>query len=171
MATTFNPLIEAIEEVLVQGAGSARTLAAADRFLLNTTPEMPADHQAFMGHQEKRVWVAITGLTPDQHFSENSGNAHYNITITLHLSYYTDAEMDHEAIRDTLIKMANDAHKVRAALGQAGNLTQNLAAQDTGLVSGLLFFQSYDPGNPDVDNKLFPATITFDGDVILANPA
>lgn len=171
-ATTLLPLVQAIEEVLNQGTGTARALVAADRFGLGFFEGEPAGHSAVEARVKKNAFVYVSDMRARKDSQEMSTVAHYDVTVTILASYYLGHEEISGENRAAIALAALDYHKVRAALCFPNNLRLTSALVETGLAGGMLIA----PGSRwgavlDHENRLLRATFTFPGIVILTMPS
>lgn len=172
-ATTLLPLVQSIEEVLADGHGTARVLAAADRFRMSFFEGEPKGHSAIEARVNKTAFVYVSDMRARKDSQEMSTVAHYDVTVTILAAYYLGHEGVSGENRAALAAASLDYHKVRAALCYPGNLRLTMVgAVETGLAGGMLIA----PGSRwgavlDHENRLLRATFTFPGIVILTMPS
>lgn len=167
MATDTQPLVDRIYEVLVDGAGSARTIAEASRFAKGLYPGQEPDHQARDARRNKRCWVAVTRLERLDG-SETNPSALYGVEVRVDAAYALEPEADLAAWQSLEGLMALDAHRIRGALGYPGNLTATTAGDPTGLASGALLFRSWTASEPLPRQRLWRASASFIGRLTLS---
>lgn len=138
--TTVAHLRTRIYEVLVDGAGVDRTLAAADRFLRGGPPaKVRAPARMRDAQQKKRVFVMIgDAATNDAHSSEMSNTHGYLLSVTISRDYWLGYEGSDTEVDAALDAVTDDFFRLRAALCFPGNLTQTTAAAATGAATNAL---------------------------------
>lgn len=168
-AANFSPLFTRVYEVLVDGAGAARALAAANRFGDEWYPDLPDSQLSILARSKKRVWVALGPTTPAMEH-ETSATRSYWITLTLSLAYFIEpgARVDTQW-RTVAATMATDVHLVRGALTWPGNLSQTNAGAETGLADGKLEFLDYTPSPPNGIDRVWRAVARYRGHITLTH--
>ena len=131
---------ERIYEVLVNGNGTNRTLAEADRFLRGLPPsKAQIDARARDARVNKRVFVFIPSMAVMDGNAAELGDYHrYSIDVVLNRDYWLGFEGSATEVDATLAEIETDFMKIRAALCWPGNLTQTEGANATGLASNSL---------------------------------
>jgi hypothetical protein len=170
-ASSLDPLITRIREVLTDGAGVARTLAAADRFSERTYWNRPDDHQALSSRQKKAAYVSLTSATLHNAGNSAGSSVLYDIEILVELSYYTGSKFKPSDVELAIRTAASDMHKVNAALSYQGNLLQTAAAAATGLASAGLKMIDWETEQPDPETKLLRATMRLSAIVDVTYPS
>lgn len=167
--TTLAPLLTRIAEVLIDGAGSSRTLPPGDRFLDAHYGDAPAQGSR-NANECKRCIAFITGMRERSFNSELWATATYEIDVLVETTYFVNHPAQPSVLRATLAAAALDGNLVRAALCWPGNLSATTAAAPTGLVDGCLTFRSYVLGKPDRTARVMTGTFQFVGAVEITHP-
>lgn len=171
MASSYTPLITRLYEVLVDGEGSTKPLAASERFAAVVWPDQPDDEKATAARGSangKAVWVDITDAEPDDHLGDMAPTQGYRLTVSVEMYYATAAEGEHAtAWRDALSTALLDKHRIRNALCRPPNLEQTKAGADTGVASALQWV-GWSKTGPDPVSRLLSATAEFQGYVLLS---
>jgi len=168
-ATSFDPLFTRVYEVLVDGAGAARTLSAAQRFGDEWYPDLPDEQLSIIARSKKRVWCALSGATPALEH-ETTSTRSYWITLALSMAYFLEPPARVDSQWRTLAgTMATDVHLVRGALTWPGNLSQTEAAAETGLADGKLEFLDWTPVTPNGTARVWRANARYRGLITLTH--
>lgn len=168
-ASDYSALLDRIYEVLVDGEGGTKALAAGERFALGIWPGQPDEQQAIAARataNSKAVWVDIIEGERGDALDEIAAEQSYVVTVEVLMAYAAEAEAQHEAWRSIVATAATDKHRIRNALGRPGNLTQTEAGTDTGIASGLTL-EGWSKTGPDPVSRLLSATATFTARVML----
>lgn len=170
--TSYQPLVDRVYEVLVDGAGTARTLPSGSRFAVGSYPGQAPQVTSTKAHEQangKVVYVAVTKDAP--HVApELHSVCQYTVTVVVIADYFCEPEQDLDAWRDTVALVAFDRHLVRAALGYPGNLVQTAAAAATGLSGGCLHYKGGSTSDISAANRVVRSTMTFEGTVSVTQP-
>lgn len=167
--TGFDPLVDRIYEVLCDGRGAFRALAAADRFVKKSLPNEPDERRAKNARVHKVALVGIDSIADSANTQETSDRAEYQAALRVDLCYYTPNPYERAAVIERMTLAHSDAHTVRAALGWPANMPQTQDARDTGVQSGLVFKATSNP-KLSADSRLFTLTLAFTATVWLAMP-
>ena len=158
----MQPLIKRVEEVLCDGAGVARTIAAANRFRRGPRPLQTRSEQGTEAMVQKGCYVAIVSAEPmDQ--PEMHNVLSYIVRVRIDLFYNLPDGQMHTRFRDAVVEAATDMHRIRMALGYPSNLQATAAGAATGLSGSALQFERWTMQDPDPTHKLLRASATAIG--------
>lgn len=133
MATTTTYAYERIYEVLVDGNGADRALAAADRFSRGYPPGFSNDMRAGRSKARPAVFVAISQFAVNPLASGEMTDKHlYEITISIFRDHWLGFQGDFAEVQAQQVKADNAFLRMRAALCFPGNLVQTEASNATG---------------------------------------
>ncbi len=167
-ATDTAPLLDRVEEVVCDGQGIARTLAAADRFQRGVWPGADDDKSSINAQVHKRVIVTIDQLVPRPEEKEMGSSIGYVVTTRLDMLYFLRPPVEYARIKAMVAIASLDAHKVRRALCYPGNLEATQAGAQCGLASHCLRPLAWTARLDTKTNRLMVATMRFVGDLYLA---
>lgn len=158
----MTPLLTAVEEVLCDGAGVERTIAAAHRFRRGPYPDEVSSNAGTAAMVRKGCFASVVSAQPMQQ-PEMHNVLMYALTVRVDLFYHISDPEVHTAFRATLGSIATDIHRARGALCYPGNLLQTAAAEATGLSGSGLQFRSWTMRDPDTTARLVRANMEFVG--------
>ena len=158
------PLLDAVEDVISDGAGVARTIATGHRFRRGPYPGQTKSEQGTEAAVQKGAYASIVGARP-MAGPEMHSVLMYTLTVRLDLFYHLPAPRLHDDFRDALAEAAGDMHRLRMALGYPSNLLTNAAGEATGLSGGALQFESWSMSDPDPEARLLRASMRLIGRV------
>lgn len=168
MATTFQYAYERIYEVLVDGSGTGRTLAAADRFNRGFPPGFAADLRATRAKEKPAVFAVITSGDRLLH-GEMSDSHLYMVTVQIWRDHWLGYEGDPSEVEAQLVEASDRHFKLSAALCYGGTLKQTEAANATGFASEALLAGGFKLQRVNVlgdggrDGRLLQYVDTFTG--------
>ena len=170
LPTSFDPLVDRIYEVLCDGAGVYRALAAANRYTKNTLPNEPDERRAKVSRVQKIALVGIDSIADSVNTQEFSDRAEYQAAIRVDLCYHTPNPYERAAVITQMTDTHSASHLVRAALGYPPNMATTQAGLVTGLGDGGLVFTRTSNPRLSPDSRLFTLTIGFTATVWLSFP-
>lgn len=171
-ATSFEPLILRIEEILADGAGANRTLGSGDRFRRGVFPEQDESTSArlALAHgNDRAMWASYASMEPAGTSDGISDKRRVSATVEVFLVYYTGHHQRHADLRDTAVRAANDVRRVAAALEWPENVQQDNNGDDTGLAGGLRW-ESWSFTGPSENDKRATATMVFSTEMVVTQP-
>lgn len=131
---TLEYAYERIYEVLVDGDGTGRTLAAADRFSRGHPPGFDPKLRAVRAKVNPAVFVVIGAAAVDGFAAGEMSDEHlYRLKVAIYRDHWLGYQGDPEEVEGQLVAATDAFFKVRAALCFPGNLQQTEAANATGL--------------------------------------
>lgn len=169
-ATSFAPLRTRIYEVLVDGNGATRALAAADRCSRRVHPGDRPDVRAAKSRKRRTCFVVVESAQPWKGHSSAADHGHYRITVRVEVYYYAGEPYTVASVARAQDRAADDMHRFVAALEASGNLAATEAAASTGLAGGALRFTGWSQRDPDLQTQELRATLRFEGIVDVTNP-
>jgi hypothetical protein len=158
----MTPMLTAIEEVLCDGTGIARALAAPDRFRRGPYPDEAPSSAGTAAQVRKGMFASVVRAEPLKQ-PEMHNVLMYALTVRVDFFYHISDPEVHAAFRSTLGTIATDAHRARGALCYPGNLLQTAAAAPTGLSGAGLQFRSWSMRDPDTTTRLVRASMELVG--------
>lgn len=133
MATTAEYAYERIYEVLVDGQGTNRVLARADRFARGFPPGLPAQMRSTRAKERPTVFVVINAASVESFASGEATDSHlYRVNVAIYRDHWLGYKGDPSEVEASLVTATNAFFKVRAALCWTGNLTQTESGNATG---------------------------------------
>lgn len=177
-ADSLSPLVDAILEVLCDGAGCACLIPL--KTFKRWTGRGSITEAPPSALRPPAVQVRFGVILPGEHVGRNHDGATQRYAIALDVGYaYEGGNFlgDERAgdLTGVMKKLASDQRLIKFALEEEGNLTQTSRGADTGLVSGLLdHTESSEPvqiNAADGSPQRIVVTHRFVGDVQLARPA
>ncbi|MCC7539229.1 MAG: hypothetical protein IT379_23605 [Deltaproteobacteria bacterium] len=155
----------------MDGAGSANTLALADRFRDGFFGDQPPSQASRDAHENKRYWARISQMgryAAPEHVSRQI----YEITVELEVTYFVENPAEADKWRAVIAAAAYDAHRVRLALCTPGNLTATAAAVSTQLADGCLEFVRWSQEPPRAAERvILTASFEFTAIFLATVPA
>lgn len=156
------PLLARVEEVLCDGAGVARTIAAPHRFRRGPQPNQTASEQGTEAMVRKGCYASVINADPMTQ-PEMHNVLSYRIRVRVEMFYnLPDAQM-HDSFRDAIAEASTDLHRIRMALCYPGNLDTTASGVATGLSGSALEFERWTMQDPDPEHKLLRASATAIG--------
>lgn len=153
----MRPMLDRIEEVLCDGAGVARTIAAPHRFRRGPFAGQRASEQGTEAMVSKGVYVSVTNAEsmtqPEMH-----NVLSYRLRVRIDLFYHLPDTYMHPQFSAALAEAATDLHRVRMALCYPGNLEATASGEATGLSGSALEFERWSMQDPDPENRLLRAS-------------
>lgn len=167
-ATSFLPLVNRIEELILSGAGNSRTIPTGsfglDYYYANKSPDLLATDAL----ERPQLRVGIESFREArQSVNEYHDFVIYDVEITIDAAYHLDASELRNNRTTVETRAANDSHMLRKAICMPGNLDQTAAGTPTGAVSGRIEFVSYRITRIDYTKGLLQARTSFMGPVVL----
>lgn len=133
----FGPAIEAIRQVCLGTVGSVRSVGASD-LVEGAYPSTP-EHEAARAVLGPSFEVSILSCSPSKESPwEHSPYRLLDLDVQIRTEWTTAHQLIDSERSTTRSEALAQLEEVRAALMRSGNLTSNLAAEATGLVSGCL---------------------------------
>lgn len=140
--TSVKPLIDRIYEVLVDGHGTKRTLAADDRFQRMPTSKASRDVISVRAKVKPIVEVVVARVTPEPGANRvHTDRQLYRFAISIYRYYYLGYESSPTQLQAAIVRMTNDTMQVAEALEWGGNLDATEAGAETGIASDALRFE------------------------------
>lgn len=165
--TSFSPFISRLISVLIEGAGNdGRTIDAGHFGWGPINPETPDEMMGIAALWKPQIDVSEIRYEDTGAISENMGFAQYRIEIDLLIAYRVESEVWREKRTELMDRILSDAHMIRAALGNPGNLPQSI----TGLASGMLRLISSGPAQYNREAGIAKNSMTFRGIIHIAFP-
>lgn len=175
VATGYDPLLTRVEELLVDGEGSRRSLEEKHRFARGFHPLMTEEEAARLiltVNRDRGVWPILESQTPVGTPDAVSDRRRVLVTVRLDLFYHGGSGLQQRNWRDTMAEVADDAHRIAAVLEGPHNLDQTEDGRETGLASGALTWTGdWALEDPDPESDLFRASVRFQGVVELQQPS
>lgn len=162
--TSFNAFHERVIEVLTEGEGTGGNIIPAGTFRYGVLHQGTSDVQAARMVLEKpHVSIEDLGIEDTGALPNTLSFAQYEITATILAAYDLPHELWTEKRDEVVRVMLNNAHTIRKALTNPGNLSQTAGGNDTGLVSGMLKFEGGPPIQLNFRNSLAKQRLQFSG--------
>ena len=138
-ANTYLRAYERIYEVLIDGAGNKRALAAADRFARGHTPGLPAKLRSVRAKARPTVFVVIASAEPEPGaVGEIAEQQDYRIIVSIYRDHWLRYQGNPTGVELQLVA-SNDAFaKIRGALCWPGNLKETEEGRNTGFAGEAL---------------------------------
>lgn len=168
--TSFNPAIQRIEEILTTGAGNDSRVIPAGYFGWGSFLAQNEDENAALKTLGKPQITIKDGIAYETTgvLSEILNFAQYRFAFVLVAAYHTPKNLVHSEQMNLLKTIATDTHKIRAALGNPGNLLQTSDGTDTGIIDGMVHFVNQSPIEFNREVQLAKVEISFSGIIHLA---
>ena len=176
-ATSLRPLVDAVYEVLCEGAG--RACLITPRTFKRWTGRGPVTEAPPSALRPPNVQVRFGRITPGEHVGRNHDGATQRYEIALDVAYaYEGGNFlggtgggDSDSV---MAKLASDQALIKFALEEELNLARTSKGLDTGLASGLLdHVETSEPvqiNSAEGAPQRIVVTHRFVGDVQLARP-
>ena len=171
-ATSVQPLITRIGEIMISGSGTSPYTITAGTFGLDWWYEGVDDVKRLAPHvlATPQAKITLTKMVDGKAWPRPSNQAMYNVEFEVALAYYTDSKILRNQKDKLASTIGNDIHKISKALQHPNNLRATNAGALTGLAGGLLEQQDENPEfewNPEA--SVVTGKLVFTGFLVLSS--